>query len=185
MSVLELRATTGHRGPRLVTTGRAPAARRLWRGTGVLVLLLAFWALLAPPAIGGRTSYVITDGVSMLPKFHAGDLVVLRKETSYHVGEVAAYYNKQLQRVVMHRIVKVHDGYYTFKGDNNSWVDSFEPTKAAIIGAEWLHLPGWGRYAEGTRDPTVAAVLLGALWLVSFYPRRVPRRQRRRHHHAR
>jgi len=185
MTVLEVGASAGRRGLGVVTTGRAPAGRRLWRGTEVVVLLLGFWALLAPPAIGGRTSYVITDGISMLPRFHAGDLVILRKESSYHVGEVAAYYNQQLQRVVMHRIVAVHDGHYAFKGDNNSWVDSFEPTKAGIVGAEWLHLAGWGRYVEAMRDPAAAAVLLGALWVVSFYPKHVSRRQRRRHHHVR
>ena len=187
MTVLQVRGAQGRhgRGQGLALAGEAPVDRRVLRALGTAVLLLACWAFIAPPALGGRTSWVITDGVSMLPKFHAGDLVILRRESSYHVGEVAAYYNKQLKTVVMHRIVAIKDGHYTFKGDNNTWDDTFEPTKSGIVGAEWLHLPGLGKYVEELRQPATAAVLLGLLWVISFYPRHVSRRQRRRHRHAR
>jgi len=150
-----------------------------------LALLVAAWALFAPPALGGKISLVVTDGISMLPHFHGGDVVLLYKESSYHVGEVAGYHNGQLGVVVMHRIVAINDGHYAFKGDNNNFVDSYEPTKSQIVGAEWLHLAGAGRYMLDLRDPFVAAIALGMLSLYSFSPRSKTRRQRRRHRHAR
>jgi signal peptidase I len=149
-----------------------------------LLVALAAWATLAPPVFGGSTSYAITDGISMLPHFHAGDLVILRRERDYHVGEVAAYHNLQLKEVVMHRIVAVHGGHYVFKGDNNGWVDGFEPNKSQIVGAELLQIPGAGRFVEKLRNPVAAAVLLGILWLASFSPRHRSRRQRRRHRYG-
>ena len=150
-----------------------------------VAIILVAWFAFAPPQLGGATSYVITDGVSMLPHFRAGGLVLLRQESNYHVGEVAAYHNGQLGVVVMHRIIAVKDGHYAFKGDNNNFVDTYEPTRAQIVGAEWLYLPGAGRYVQEIRDPFVAAIALGALWLYSFSPRSRSRRQRRRHRHAR
>ena len=137
---------------------RQPPYRKLIAVLGTVMLLFACWTFLAPPVLGGGTSYVITDGVSMLPKFHAGDLVILRKQTTYHVGEVAAYHNGQLGIVVMHRIIAISDGHYSFKGDNNNFVDSFRPTKRQVVGAEWAHVDGLGRIFVKLRDPAAAAV---------------------------
>ncbi len=168
--------------------GRGPAGYRLGHHpVVVLVTLLAFalaWAYCGPVQLGGTTSYAIANGVSMLPRFHAGDLVVLRRESTYHVGEVAAYHNGQLGIVVMHRIIAITDGHYEFKGDNNTFADSFEPTRAQIVGAEWIHLPGVGRYVLKLRNPAAAALLLGLLWLGAFWPAATTRRRRRRHRDA-
>lgn len=149
-----------------------------------LIVCAAVWMLLAPPQLSGSTSYVVTDGTSMLPKFHAGDLVLLRREPSYHVGEVAGYHNAQLGVTVMHRIVAIHGDHYIFKGDNNSWTDTYHPTRAQIVGADWLHLPGWGNVLLHLRTPVIAGVILGLLWLFIVWPRSTTRRQRRRRRHA-
>ena len=146
-----------------------------------LVALVVLWGGWLPEQLGGRMSYVITDGTSMLPRYHAGDFVVTRSEPSYHVGEVAAFHNQQLGVIVLHRIVAIHGNRYVFKGDNNSWVTSYEPTKSQIVGAEWLHLPGAGRLVLDLRHPAVAACLLASVWLFSFSPAARSRRQRRRH----
>jgi signal peptidase I len=121
----------------------------------------------------------------MLPNFHSGDLVLLRAQPSYHVGEVAGYRNQQLGgATIMHRIIAIEGDHYVFKGDNNNFTDTFQPTAAQIVGAEWLHLPGWGNVLLNLRTPVVGAVILGLLWLVLFWPRSSTRRQRRRHRHA-
>ena len=117
----------------------------------------------------------------MLPHFHAGDLVVLRKQSGYHVGEVAAYHNKQLGVVVMHRIIARDGSHFVFKGDNNSFDDAYEPTASQIVGDEWIHLPRVGVVVQYLRIPLVAAGGLAILWLFSFGPAAVPRRRRRRH----
>jgi signal peptidase I len=166
-------------------------ARAGARGLHVKLLLLGavalavVWTGLLPQQLGGRTSYVITSGVSMLPDFHAGDLVVVRREPTYHVGEVAAFHNQQLHVVVLHRIVAIRGDHYVFKGDNNTWYTTYEPTKAQIVGAAWLHVPRAGRILGDLRVPAVAAVLLALLWLYSFWPQQRTRHQRRRHRHAR
>lgn len=120
----------------------------------------------------------------MLPNFHSGDLVLLHAEPRYNVGEVAGYHNAQLGVTVMHRIVAIKGGRYTFKGDNNSYTDPYEPTFAQIVGADWIHLPGWGNVLLDLRTPALGSVVLGLLWLALFWPRRGTRRQRRRHRHA-
>lgn len=169
---------------------RSRASRQLpvRRLAVVLVALFAaagFWAMLAPQQIGGLDSYVITDGVSMLPHYHTGDLVVVRKESSYHVGEVAAFHNVQLRAVVLHRIVARRGSRFVFQGDNNPAPTSYEPTQSQIVGAQWVHLPGAGKLVLDLRQPVVAAVLLGVLGLYSFSATSRSRRLRRRHRHAR
>lgn len=104
------------------------------------------WLFLAPANLGGRTTYVITHGVSMEPKFHTGDLAVLRAKPEYHVGDVAAYHSATLHTIVMHRIVGDSDGRFTFKGDNNSWLDPDHPTRADVLGSLQLQVPQGGRY---------------------------------------
>jgi signal peptidase I len=159
--------------------------RRLLGALTVIAVFFAVWAFLAPPQLGGSTSYVILDGTSMLPNFHTGDLVLLRKESSYHVGEVAGYRDMQAGgATIMHRIVAIEGGHYVFKGDNNAWTDSYEPTESQIVGAEWVHLSGWGNLILDLRAPLVGAIILGLLWLFLFWPRSGTRRQRRRHRHA-
>lgn len=158
--------------------------RQLASAAVTVLLVLGAWVFLTPPQVGGATTYVVVSGTSMLPHFHAGDLVLLRKEPTYRVGEVAGYHS-DLGVVVMHRIVAEHDGHFVFKGDNNNFVDTYEPTKAQIVGAEWVHASGAGRFLAGLRNPIVSASLLGTIWIVSFSAERRTRRQRRRHRHGR
>jgi signal peptidase I len=165
-------------------TASPSLARRCAASLVALALLFAAWAFLAPAALGGRDTYVVTDGISMLPHFHAGDLVILRRESTYHVGEVAGYHNHELGVVVMHRIIAIHDGHYVFKGDNNNFVDSYEPTKSQIVGAEWVHAPRLGQFLNDLRVPGVAAAVLALLWIFSFGRPQISRRRRRRHHLA-
>ncbi len=163
---------------------RAASGLRLTGSVVSLLFLAALWAGFAPPPLGGSTSYVVTYGISMLPRYHAGDLVLLRREPSYHVGEVAGYHNAQLHAVVMHEIIAIRNGHYIFKGINNDFVDSYEPTKSEIVGAEWIRLPGAGHILLDLRTPAVAAVGLALLWVLSFPVSHRTRRQRRRHHRA-
>ncbi|HEY6538130.1 MAG TPA: S24/S26 family peptidase [Candidatus Dormibacteraeota bacterium] len=167
--------------PRSLAGGWRLGRPRLLGAIPLIAICLAAWAAFAPPQLAGSTTYVITDGISMLPRYQAGDLVLLRRAPSYHVGEVAGYHNAQLGVTVMHRIVAVHGDHYVFKGDNNSWDDSYQPTAAQIVGAEWIHLPGWGNALQTLRSPLVAAVVVGLLWLLLFVPRPGSRRRRRRH----
>src|SRR5438132_97515 len=90
------------------------------------------WFFLAPAALGGSTAYVITHGNSMEPKFHDGDLVVIRPAGNFAVGDVAAYRSRSLHTIVLHRIVGRDGGRYIFKGDHNGWLDAERPTRAQL-----------------------------------------------------
>ena len=60
--------------------------------TGGIVLLFAVaWLVAGPARLGGSTTYVATHGISMEPRFHTGDLALVRPASAYRVGDVVAY----------------------------------------------------------------------------------------------
>jgi signal peptidase I len=157
--------------------------RRFLAGLLVWGLAAFAWFCFAPPALGGWTNYVTTDGVSMEPRFHGGDLVLVRSEKSYHVGEIVAYRSKTLGTVVLHRIVARDGARYVFKGDNNDFDDVGHPTKSQLIGALWIHIPA--KYADvlsALREPPVLGglVAFGSLLFGAGAFRRRRRRKRER-----
>ena len=80
----------------------------------------------------------------MEPSFHAGDLGLVRPADHYRVGEIVAYHSTLLHVVVLHRIIAIHGDHYVFKGDNNNFVDPTRPTRSALVGALWVHVPDGG-----------------------------------------
>ena len=147
---------------------RSHRRRRIAALVVVLAVLGAGWFFLAPPSIGGQTSYVVTDGISMHPRIHSGDLALVRPVGTYHVGDIAAYRSPSLHLTVLHRIVAItRDGGYRFKGDNNSWIDPGDISRDRIIGKMWVMAPGLGGWLQRLRSPglmtgmaVVAALLL-------------------------
>src|SRR4051795_7956672 len=102
-------------------------------------VLAGIWLLLAPPALGGQTSYVITSGVSMQPRFHTGDLALVRTQDSYAVGDVIAYRSPTLGEVVLHRIHSGDAQGFRTKGDN-TWLDPDTVSGDEIMGKLRLHV---------------------------------------------
>ena len=147
-----------------------------------LAALATAWSFLAPGALGGSTSYVVTDGSSMAPRLREGDLVLVRRQSSYRVGEIVAYESKQLQTIVLHRIVARKGSRYVFKGDHNHWLDSERPTRDQLLGTSFLRLPGLGGKLKQAGTPIVLALLLGtgALLLGGGTGAARSRRRRRR-----
>ena len=149
-------------------------------GLGILVCL---WSYFAPVALGGSTTYVVTEGISMEPRFHTGDLALVRTQSSYHVGEIVAYYSKAFHTVVLHRIIGRAGSRYVFKGDNNNFVDFEHPAASQLIGALWLHIPGAGETLESFSSPALIGglVALGTLLFAGgVFTRRRRRRQQAR-----
>ena len=99
----------------------------------------------------------------MEPRFHGGDLALVRPAGRYEVGEIVAYHSSLLQFVVLHRIVAIHNGHYTFKGDNNNFLDPVHPTRAQLIGRLWVQIRGGGRVLAALHDPVVDAIVCGLL----------------------
>jgi signal peptidase I len=159
-------------------------AKKLLSSGLALVALACLWFYFAPVGLGGSTSYVVTDGISMQPRFYSGDLALVRGRGSYKVGEIVAYNSRTFHTIVLHRIVARVGGRYVFKGDNNNFTDFEHPTQSQLIGALWLHIPSVGARLESLRSPALIGLLVGVGMLLlggaAFTQRqRLRRRQRR------
>jgi len=135
------------------------AAPRAARISALVALLLAAVWLLWPSTLGGSTVYVTTHGISMEPRFHTGDLAILRSAGSYSVGDVVAYRSESLQTTVMHRIVSVEGDRFVMQGDNNSWLDPDHPASDLVLGKLWLRVPQGGKALNALSSPVSLAVM--------------------------
>ncbi len=128
-----------------------------------LALLAGIWLMFAPIPLGGQTAYVIISGNSMEPIFHFGDLAIVRHETTYQIGEIVTYHNTELGKNVIHRIIGLEQAHFILKGDNNSWIDSYQPTQDEIIGKLWIFVPGIGKAIEWFRIPINMALIIAIM----------------------
>jgi signal peptidase I len=135
-------------------------------GAATLALLAAAWWFLAPPAIGGSTSFTSVDGISMLPKLRSSDLVALRPASKYRVGDIVGYRSPLIHRVVLHRIVAIRGKHYVFKGDNNHFTDPDSPVRKQLVGKLWFRLPQGGRAVAALHVPWILAALASVFVLV-------------------
>ena len=158
---------------------RRPPLKKLLAGTLGLILAGCLWLYFAPIPLGGSTSYVVTHGVSMQPRFHTGDLAIVRSKPAYHVGEIVAYHNKMLHTTVLHRIIGREGERFIFKGDNNNFIDPEHPRASQLIGALWIHIAGGGRTLQSFSSPARAGLLI-ALGMLLLTGGVFARRRRRR-----
>ena len=147
----------------------------------MLVLMSIAWVFFAPTHVGGQTAYVIVNGNSMEPGFHRGDLVILRQAPVYQIGDIATYRHPEIGPII-HRIIDQQGAHFIFKGDHNTWIDSYRPTQAEMIGKFWLHVPFAGRIIEQFRSPGVMALLaagVGVMFMTTLTAGQVRPRKRR------
>lgn len=129
----------------------------------LLSVCLAFviWVVFAPMQLGGQVTYVIVDGNSMEPRFHLGDLLLIREASNYQVGDAVTYRDANMGRYVFHRIIDLNLDRFILKGDNNSWIDTYQPTGQEIVGKLWIHIPKLGKSIEWLRLPVNLAIVVG------------------------
>lgn len=144
-----------------------------------LVAGLGLWLTLAPMPLGGPVHYLKTTGASMRPALAEGDLVLLRPDAAYPVGEIVAY-RTDGGALFLHRIVDRDGARYVLKGDANGWLDGVRPEHADILGAVWLHVPGGGRALDWLVRPDNAATGTFALAVLGGTGLRAGRRRRAR-----
>jgi signal peptidase I len=143
---------------------RRSGFRRIFLAAIGCVLVAAGWFLFAPPILGGSTGYAIVTGSSMVPRIQPNDLVVLRAQPTYRVGDVVAYRSETLGTVVLHRIVGASDDRVVMKGDDNSWTDADRPSTGDLIGEEWFRIPALG---GALRQPWTVFAFVTALLLAA------------------
>jgi signal peptidase I len=139
--------------------------RGTWRPVVAVLALLMVWDLIAPTQLGGRISYVNVRGISMQPTLYTGDLMVLRRQDAYEIGQIVAFTSDMGGAIVVHRIVDIVGERHLLKGDNNTFLDRYTPTVDEIIGSEVLTVPGGERLANlAASTPTI---VLQSLMLLS------------------
>lgn len=114
-------------------------------------------------------SFVVTSGNSMEPMFHTGDLVIVRRAGTYHVGDVVAYHSAELHTVVIHRIAGLDGDRYIFRGDNNDFFDNYHPSRGELIGRQALLIPQGGSVLQRLLTPKIMAVAAGLLALLFYW----------------
>jgi len=93
-----------------------------------ITLTITVWVGFAPMQVGGQTAFVIVNGNSMEPNFHLGDLIIIRPEPYYSIGDQVVYQNSDLGGSVFHRIIDLEldksavkdrplDGYIGFQDE--------------------------------------------------------------------
>ena len=134
-------------------------------GISLAILVCLFWAqYLRPQSLGGRAAYLPVSGKSMLPRYHTGDLVLVERQSSYHVGELIAYRvpkgDPMAGAQVIHRIVggNAKQGFIV-QGDNRTAPDVWHPKPGDIVGAKALRVPNAVLVLQFLRSPIFLALL--------------------------
>ena len=108
---------------------------------------------------------------------HPSDIVALRPASSTSVGDVVAH-SQLLHRVVLHRIVAIHNGHYTFKGRQTTGLSTRTtqpaPNSSASAGYQ---IPSVGRLVGILHTPPVLAALPPAARRATWAGRRRPDRR--------
>jgi signal peptidase len=143
----------------------------------LVVLVCLFWAqYLRPQSLGGNAGYVLVSGHSMLPRYKTGDLVVVERHASYHVGEVIAYRvpkpDPMAGAQVIHRIIGGDAKHgFVVQGDNRTAPDVWRPRPRDIVGAKALRIPGAIVILQFLRAPIFLALLAACFVFVHVLAR--------------
>jgi signal peptidase I len=129
----------------------------------LVVGVAAIWSRpFLPASVGGNATYVTSYGTSMLPRFHPGDLAIVKPASQYRVGDVVAYHSATLHgATVLHRVVTIDAGRFTLKGDKNNFIDPDHPTAEQLVGRLFVRIPHVGAIRSWILQPVVLFPLLG------------------------
>lgn len=135
-------------------------------------ILLAF-TFLAPTTIGGRTTYITVQGISMQPNLYTGDLVVLQKQSDYKIGDAIAYKSSFAGATILHRVIEINYDdagrkRFSLQGDNNNFVDVDEPTIQEVLGKQVVRIPSGSSLIDWAKEPFGMAVLFTTAGLFLF-----------------
>ena len=112
--------------------GKRPIGRTVYRIVIFLLISLLVGSLIysfnakhvmhdqMPMPLGFGVSYVLSP--SMEPNLHVDDLVFVRRASSYEVGDVIVY--QERNSLIIHRIIETDGKTLVTKGDNNNTADS-------------------------------------------------------------
>ncbi len=131
-------------------------------GVNVYVLNANTVAQNALPMPFGIGCAVVQSG-SMEPTYHKGDLLFVKEQESYEVGDVVVYQSQSL--LVVHRIIATYDNEVVTQGDANNTSDAPFNTssiKGSVIGC----IPGVGYVVDFMKTPIGIFLLLAVALLL-------------------
>ena len=106
-----------------------------------------------PLGYGGA---VVLSG-SMEPTLMVDDLIIVKAEESYEVGDVVVYQNGKM--LVVHRIVDMDAETVTTRGDANN-VNDAAVSLAQVKGKVIAHVPQVGKLVRMLKTPAATVVLI-------------------------
>lgn len=140
--------------------------------TIVLLLLLSYITIIKVIEKNNKNfeskinTYTII-GKSMVPNLNAGDIIVTIKNNIYNINDIItffytdSYYN---EINITHRIVDITEKdnkiYYTTKGDNNDFKDTFSIENKNIIGKMLIKLPKLGNIDKLISNPPIWLIII-------------------------
>jgi len=141
----------------------------------LVVPIVIFLLFFRPTFLGGDVTYVIATGSSMEPLIHHGDLLVLKRASSYQVGDIVGYKpflpagvsSDYRLPLIVHRIVDVDKrGWFVTKGDNFDRKDPYAVKEDLIVGKFWFSVPYLGYLFMLAQRPFFLAVTSSLLFFL-------------------
>lgn len=130
-----------------------------------IVLLVNIWMLVQQtvlkkeaPEVLGYSQYIVTSG-SMEPSMSPGDLILVKSQETYTLGDVVTFRDSRGETVT-HRIMGSVSGQFITQGDANNTEDSDLLSPERILGKLCLVLPGAGGVLLFLRSPLGILLLL-------------------------
>src|SRR5207244_7515177 len=112
---------------------------------------------------------------SLLPPLRDGDLVIVRRQSAYHVGDIVAYRVPQGDASagarVIHRIIGGSERHgWVIQGDNRTAPDMWRPHQRDMIGKLFVRLPQATIALQLLRSPLLLACLAAGLAVAFLVP---------------
>lgn len=136
-----------------------------------------------PPELFGYSQLVVTSG-SMEPAFSAGDMILIRQEESYALGDIVTF-RLSGGDLVTHRIVGSVEGSFITKGDANNTEDDDLLSPAQIVGKLVTCIPAVGSFLLFLRTPIGLLALVVVGFLLIELPALLGTRRQEKGRHAR
>jgi signal peptidase I len=162
---------------RTTAAAAARAEQPLWRKViswtfngCILAAAIYFW----PARFGGATSAVLVRGTSMLPNYELNDIVFVREQDEYEVGDIVLFEIPDGEAAglqIIHRIIGTwDDGTWKTQGDNRPTADQFRLEDEHLMGTPVLHVPEAGRVLQLLQNTFVISAAVGAGAIMLMWP---------------
>ena len=149
------------------------------------ILILNFYNILQRNVMGNQMpkifgyGYAVVISGSMEPEISVNDIVYVKEQDSYAVGDIITY--EKYDSYITHRIIDVVDGEYVTKGDSNNTKDQDTVMLEQVRGKVVYVLPVFGAMVLYMKTPigTLVTLLIALICLEVPYRIRLSRARKK------